>query len=77
MAGISGIDPLTKRRTWPVAIAVAILATFAATMLRLAVTPLIGDYALPVTIFFLAVPAHHPGESPGRIRRRDAAHSTG
>jgi K+-sensing histidine kinase KdpD len=47
--------PLMKRNSWPVAIAIALLATIAATVLRLSLIPLIGDYALPVTIFFPAV----------------------
>jgi K+-sensing histidine kinase KdpD len=46
---------MAKRSSWPIAIAVAVLATLAATVLRPAVSPLIGDYALPVTMFFLAV----------------------
>jgi PAS domain S-box-containing protein len=49
------IYPLTKWRSWPAAIAIAVLATLAATGVRLTLTPLIGDYALPVTIFFPAV----------------------
>ena len=51
----SVLYPLTRRRSWPFAITIALLATLAATAVRLALSPLIGDYALPVTIFFPAV----------------------
>jgi PAS domain S-box-containing protein len=47
--------PLAKSRSWPVGYTVAILTTLAATMLRLALTPLIGAYTLSVTFFFAAV----------------------
>lgn len=51
----SALHPLSRKRSWPFVIAIALLATLGATMVRLALTPLIGDYALPVTIFFPAV----------------------
>ena len=55
MAGDSFIYPQPKARSWPVAVAVSVLATLAATVLRLSLTPLIGNYSLPVTLFFPAV----------------------
>ena len=55
MAGDSVIYPQTTARSWPVAVAVSVLATLAATVLRLSLTPLIGKYSLPVTLFFPAV----------------------
>src|SRR5215475_1624880 len=55
MAGDSVAYPQTKARSWPVAVAVSVLATLAATILRLSLTPLIGHYSLPVTLFFPAV----------------------
>jgi PAS domain S-box-containing protein len=55
MAGDSVIYPRRKGQSWPAAIAVAVLATVAATLVRLALTPLIGNYAVVFTMFFPAV----------------------
>jgi PAS domain S-box-containing protein len=55
MAVDSLIDPLTKRNSWPIAVVVAVLTTLAATAVRLMLTPLIGDYALPFTVYSPAV----------------------
>ena len=46
---------LTTTRSRPVRYGIAILLAAVATLLRLAFTPLIGEYAIPYTIFFPAV----------------------
>src|SRR5262252_4867927 len=45
----------TTKRSRPVTYGIAVLATLVATLLRLALTPLIGDYAIPFITFFPAV----------------------
>jgi PAS domain S-box-containing protein len=56
-----GIEPITtadlsvKVRPWPVTYGTAVIGTGAATLLRLALTPLIGDTAVPFITFFPAV----------------------
>jgi PAS domain S-box-containing protein len=54
MAEGSVVDP-AKKSSWPAAIALAVLATLAGTIIRSSLTPLIGYYAAPVTTFFPAV----------------------
>src|SRR4051794_12805081 len=49
------VHPLTGTGSWPTSIAVAMLAALAATVLRLILTPVIGDYAVPYITFFPAV----------------------
>src|SRR5262245_61346861 len=44
-----------RNRSWPLEFGVAVLATLAAMLLRLALIPLIGETAMPFIIFFLAV----------------------
>lgn len=48
-------DSLTTSKSRPVRYGIAVLLTAVATLLRMALTPLIGEYAIPYTIFFPAV----------------------
>src|SRR5262245_59628439 len=49
------ISPQVGSRPWPMAYGAAIIATVVATLLRLALTPLVGDTAVPFITFFPAV----------------------
>jgi PAS domain S-box-containing protein len=48
-------DPQAKRRSWPLVYGAAAVAVVVATLLRMALTPLIGDTAVPFITFFPAV----------------------
>jgi PAS domain S-box-containing protein len=55
MFGNDFIRTFTKSKLWPARYGVAILATVAALLLRLALIPLIGQHDVPFITFFLAV----------------------
>ena len=48
-------DPRIKTRPWPIAYGAAVVATIVAVLLRAALTPLIGENAVPFITFFPAV----------------------
>ena len=70
-------DPRIKTRPWPIAYGAAVVATIVAVLLRAALTPLIGENAVPFITFFPAVlfAAWYGGFStcPWRITQDHAA----
>jgi PAS domain S-box-containing protein len=52
---ITSADPQLKPKPWPITYGTAVIATAAATLLRLSLSPLVGDTAVPFITFFPAV----------------------